>query len=87
MDDLMQCLYEFLMERRMGRLWKEPEYKECILRVRLQEEQMKSSLNEDQLKELHILLDRITELDSIEKAYLFQAALELVRELNALVRA
>ena len=29
MDDLTRCLYEFLMETRMGRIWEDEEYKAC----------------------------------------------------------
>ena len=87
MDDLTQCLYEFLLERRMGHQWNNGEYRACILNAKLQEEQMKSSLHEKQQKELDLLLDRIAERDSMEKTYLFQAALSLVRELNVLVGA
>ena len=85
MDDLAQCLYEFLLDRRMGQEWNDGEYKACVLNAELQEEQMKASLNEKQQEELDLLLDRIAERDSMEKTYLFQAALSLVRELNALV--
>lgn len=87
MDDLTQCLYEFLLDRRMGDEWNDGEYRACILNAELQEKQIKSSLNEKQQKELDLLLDRVAERDSMEKTYLFQAALSLVRELNALVGA
>ena len=87
MNDLTQCLYEFLMERRMGGLWEDAEYKACSSAAAEQEEQVRSRLNSEQRKELEVLLDRIAEQDSAEKAYLFRAALGLVRELNALVRA
>ncbi len=47
---------------------------------------MKSFLNGEQRKELELLLDRVAERDSIEQTHLFQAVLELDRELGALVR-
>ena len=87
MDDLTLCLYEFLLERRMGYLWKDEEYRACNLKVRLQEERMESHLNEEQRKELDLLLDHVAERNSMEKSHLFQAVLELIRELNALARA
>ena len=87
MDDLTLCLYEFLMERRMGRLWKDEEYKACNLKVKLQREKVESRLNEEQRKELDLLLDHVAERNSMEKSHLFQAVLELIRELNALARA
>lgn len=87
MDDLTQCLYEFLLERRMGELWKDSEYITYNSGVELLEKQIKSHLNAEQWKELELLLDRISERDSFEKTRLFQAALGLVRELNAIVSA
>lgn len=87
MDDLTQCLYEFLMDRRMGGLWKDEKYKACSLAVETQEERVNSFLTSEQRKKLDQLLDKITEQECLEKAYLFQAVLELVRELNAIVRA
>ena len=87
MDDLTLCLYEFLLELRMGYLWKDEEYRACNLKVRLQEERMESRLNEEQRKELDLLLNHVAERSSLEKFRLFQGSLELVRELSALVRA
>ncbi len=86
MDDLTQCLYDFLLECRMGSLRENKEYRACLSAVELQEEQVKSFLNGEQRKELELLLDRVAERDSIEQTHLFQAVLELVRELGALVR-
>lgn len=82
MDDLTLCLYEFLLERRMGYLWKDEEYRACNLKVRLQEERMESHLNKEQRKELDLLLDHIAERSSLEKSHLFQTTLGLARELR-----
>lgn len=85
MDDLTRCLYEFLLDRRMGRLWEHEEYQAYCSAVLSQEEQVRSCMDEAQQKELDLLLDRIGEQDSFEKERLFQAALGLVRELDGLV--
>lgn len=87
MDDLMKCLYEFMLDRRMKRIWRDEEFRACSLRAEEQEERMKSCLNEEQRKELSTLIDRLTEQDSIEKEHIFRAALDLARELNALAGA
>ena len=87
MDDLTQCLYEFLLDRRMEGLREDAAYKACSEAVKLQEERVASGLNGAQRRELELLLDRAAEQGSIEQAHLFQATLDLVKELNALVRA
>ena len=51
-----------------------------------QEEQLKSSLGRDQQDQLDHLLDYIQEQGCIEREHQFQAALDLLKELNALVR-
>lgn len=82
MDDLTQCLYEFLMERRMGRVWKDEEFQACHQAVAAQEELIRSRLGGE---ELEALLDRLAERDSMEKERLFQETLGLVRELNGIL--
>ena len=86
MNDLTRCLYEFLLERRMGSLWENADYRACISAVVPQEEQLKSSLGRDQQDQLDHLLDYIQEQGCIEREHQFQAALDLLKELNALVR-
>lgn len=86
MDDLTRCLYEFVCEKRMGRLSEDKEYKEAALDVELQEQRIRSYLNEEQSKELRWLIGAIALRNHIECEYVFQAALSLSRELNGLVR-
>ena len=43
---------------------------------------MESRLNEEQRKELDLLLDHIAERSSLEKSHLFQTTLGLARELR-----
>lgn len=87
MDDLMKCLYEFLLDRRMDGLWEDEQYKACRLAAELQEEKVMSSLDESQRGELDRLLDMVAEQGSAEQTHLFRATLNLVREWNALVGA
>lgn len=69
MADLAQCLYQFLMERRMGYLWKNDEYRTYISRMELQKRQAYAILGQEQRKELDCLLDRIAERDCVEKQH------------------
>ena len=87
MDDLTKCLYEFMITKRLGTLWDDPEYKEIIRTVELQTKLVEKNMSEDQRLELDILLDSISAQNSIENEHRFQAALSLSRELNRLVRA
>ena len=84
MDDLTRCLYEFLMETRMGRIWEDEEYKACNSGLLLQEQRVRSRLSGDQEAELDRFLDCMLERDSVEKEHLFQSTLDLLRELSAL---
>ena len=57
MDDLTRCLYEFLMETRMGRIWEDEEYKACNSGLLLQEQRVRSRLSGEQEAELDRFLD------------------------------
>ena len=85
MDDLTQYLYEFLMERCMKDLREDAEYNACISAVLQQEEQVRAGLNPEQQSQLDRFIDQI--LEQLEREHQFRAALGLVRELSALVRA
>lgn len=82
MDDLTNWLYQFVCERRMGRVYDDPEYAEASRSVDLQTEKLKKVLGETEWKELDRLLNSRNALSSIEDEYLFQATLGLVRELG-----
>ena len=73
MDDLTQCLYEFLLDRRMEGLREDAAYKACSEAVKLQEERVASGLNGAQRRELELLLDRAAEQGSMPRP-LFAAA-------------
>lgn len=87
MDDLTKCLYGFVCRQRMGSVYDDPEYEEVSHSVELQTKKARKSMSEEQLQELDLLLETISAHHSIENEYLFQAALRLAGELNALVRA
>lgn len=86
MDDLTKCLYDFVCEKRMGNMCQDPEYKEVSHSVELQTEKFKQGLDTEQQMELQLLLEIISAYYSIENECLFQQALGLARELNALLR-
>lgn len=87
MDDLMKCLYEFMLERRLGSLHEDPEYGQAAFDEKIQEKRVQECLDEKQRKEVDRLFDMRTVQDSIVNEHIFRAALRLFRELNALVRA
>lgn len=87
MDDLIKCLYQFTLEHRMGSLREDEEYRACTYDVKLQQEVVESYLTEEQRKELRWLIDAVTFQDNIVNEHIFQAALGLARELNALAGA
>lgn len=86
MDDLTKCLYEFVCKQRMGSVYEDPEYEEMSHSVELQTKKARKNMSEEQLQELDLLLETISAQNSLENEHLFQAALGLARELNALVR-
>lgn len=87
MDDLIKCLYEFTWAHRMSGLQEDEEYKAYTRDVKLQQELVESHLTEEQRKELRWLIDAVTFQDNIVNEHIFQAALGLARELNALAGA
>lgn len=87
MDDLTKCLYEFMITKRLGAVWDDPEYREITRTVEVQTKRVEKNMSEEQRLELSVLLDSISAQNSIENKHRFQAALALSRELNQLVRA
>ena len=84
MGGLIKCLYEFALEKRMAELEIDQEYRDSIRTVQMQEKKVREILNEDQWQEIDLLMRETSAQDSIEREYLFRAALELAGELNAL---
>lgn len=85
MDELVKYLYQFILENRMGSLKGDEEYRACVLSADTQIKCVEGFLNEEQRKDLRLLIDRIGLQNSVENEYIFRAALRLSRELNALV--
>ena len=71
----------------MGSIYDDQEYEETSHSVELQTEKVQQGMSKEQLLELRLLLESISAQHSIENEHLFQAALRLAKELNALVRA
>lgn len=86
MNDLMKCLFDFTMERRMGSIYQDPEYEETSRSVELQLNKVQQFLDTKQQMELRLLLESLSAQSSIENEHLFQAALGLARELQDLAR-
>ena len=87
MDDLIKCLYSFVMETRLGDIAGEREYQDAIDGVLRLEDKVRQSMDEEQRQALNLLLSQVSSLNALESRRLFQASLRLSRELNALVRA
>lgn len=86
MDDLTRCLYEFVCEKRLGGLSVDQEYQEVLQGIELQRARVEAYLNQEQQRELTLLIGNVSSQGSIEGEHLFQAALLLARELSGLVR-
>lgn len=86
MDDLIKYLYQFVLENRMESLQGGEEYRNSVRSANAQIKCVERYLNEEQRKDLRLMIDRIGVQNSIENEYIFRAALKLSRELNALLR-
>lgn len=82
MSDLMERLYDFVLDRRMGSVHEDPEYAQASHSVELQWKKLQQLLEPQQQKELSLLLEGISAQNSVENEHLFQAALGLARELG-----
>lgn len=87
MNDLVKCLYEFMITKRLGSVWDDLEYTEMVRTVEMQMKRVEQTLTKDQQQEVQTLLEEISAQNSIESEHRFQASLGLARELSALVRA
>ena len=61
MNDLVKCLYEFTMEKRMGSVYQDPEYDEMAGSIETQIEKVQKDMTEEQKLELRLLLERRSE--------------------------
>lgn len=85
MDGLTKCLYDFVSDKCVESVFKDLKYQEAARNVELQSEKVQQDMSEEQQRELSLLLDHMSALFCIENEYLFQAALELGRELDRAV--
>lgn len=86
MTDLMLALYEFTVSRRMGYLMEDPEYADFSRCAKLQEEKLRTRLNDAGKQNLDDLLGELELERGAEQEAMFRAALSLSRELNGLLR-
>lgn len=86
MTDLMLALYEFTASRRMGYLMEDPEYADFSRCAKLQEQKLRTRLDDGENQNLDDLLGELELERSVEQEAMFQAALSLSRELNGLLR-
>ena len=84
MNDLVKCLYEFTMEKCMGRVYQDPEYDEMAGSIETQIEKDQKDMTEEQKLELRLLLERSSAQASITNEHLLQAAVGLAPGLNGL---
>lgn len=86
MDDLMNCLYTFVLETRMGNLSEDPEYRAAIDAVLRQENKLRESMNTEQKQTLNALLSEVSTQNAAENERIFRETLKLARELYTLVK-
>lgn len=84
MNDLIKCLYDFTTTKRMGSIYEDQEYEEMTRSVELQTAKVQKGMDEQRQRELRLLMENVSSCGDIESEHLFQAALSLARELNAL---
>lgn len=82
MNDLTRCLYDFVQDHRLGEVHGDPEYVDASNTEKWQFKKLCETLSESQQAELRLLMDCISDRNSIECAHLFQVALRLSRELD-----
>lgn len=82
MDGLTKCLYDFVSDKCVESVFKDPRYREAARSIELQSEKVQQDMSEGQKRELGLLLDHMSALFCIENEYLFQATLGLGRELD-----
>lgn len=86
MDDLMRCLYSFVLENRLGNAVNDREYQDGLDTILAQEEKVMEGMSAEQRRELTVLLNQTSDQNARENERIFRAALGLARELSALLR-
>ena len=85
MTDLMRVLYEFIVLRRMGRAWDNPEYRDFSACAQKKEAELREKLDREETQLLEDLLRELSCRHSVELETVFQSSLELCRELNGVL--
>ena len=84
MEDLMSCLYNFVLENRMDDMVADLKYQAHIQKTHQYEEKLRAHLDEEQWQVLDTLIHEIYTQNSMENERIFQEALRLARELRTL---
>lgn len=84
MDDLMRCLYSFMLETRLRDTASDPEYRSSLDEVLRLEDKVQENMDEEQRRTLNQLMQKVSAQNAIENEHIFQASLVLARELRAL---
>ena len=85
MTELMNTLYEFISNRRMGDVWNDPEYRSFSSCAQIQEEKLRARLDGEGEKILDDLLAEQRGRHYVELQVMFQSALALCRELSQIL--
>ena len=86
MTDLMNSLYEFVSAHRMGRVFDDPEYHSVSACAQSKEDRLREQLDREGNKLLTDLMNEQALQNTLEMENLFQATVELCRELGQMVR-
>lgn len=84
MTDLTRHLYNFVLARRMGGVWNDPEYRRFFDCAQAQEEKLRALLTREQQRILDDLLAEQRLQNNVEMEALFLSTLALSRELALL---
>lgn len=84
MEDLINCLYGFVLENRLRNIMSDPEYQACLDAVVRQEDRVRAGMDAEQRRGLNLLLREVSSLNALENEGIFRAALGLAGELNGL---
>ena len=82
MSPIMQNLYEYISHRQIWHYMDHEEYAHLTVCLTRLEEQLKTSLEEKDKRDLQCCLDMLMELYGMETEAMFQAAFAAARELR-----
>lgn len=85
MTELMDWLFLFLNEKRMGDIWNDPDYRRFSAAASEREQALRARLDPDGVKLLDGMLSEYSKQSGVELETMFQAAIRLCAELNTLL--